>query len=65
MTKMFVYAREFAKLAHKGQTRWGGEDYFDAHVAKVVQYVEDNYFDIFPDHITGMSIYKEPILTAS
>lgn len=41
-------AYKFAKKAHMGQTRWGGEDYFDAHCQVVADYVITNYHDLFP-----------------
>ena len=36
---MIFKAKRFAQKAHKGQTRWGGEDYFRAHVAIVAENV--------------------------
>jgi (p)ppGpp synthase/HD superfamily hydrolase len=41
-------AIEFGKKAHKGQTRWGGEDYFNNHCVVVAQYVSDNMHDLMP-----------------
>lgn len=62
---MFKKARIFAQEAHAGQTRWNGEAYFDAHIAKVARYVEENYFTLFPDSVNNMSIFKDPILCAA
>lgn len=39
-------ARAFAKMAHEGQTRWGGEPYFEAHCEVVADYLAENIFDI-------------------
>ena len=46
--ELVKFAREFAKQAHEGQTRWDGSDYFENHVEPVAQYVSDNLHDLFP-----------------
>lgn len=35
-------ARDLAKTWHKGQTRWGGEDYFTHHIEPVANLVKNN-----------------------
>lgn len=47
-------AIEFGKEKHKGQKRWGGEDYFENHCMVVAHYVRDNYTDLIPDGYKSM-----------
>lgn len=46
MADQIELAKRIAIEAHKGQTRWNGDDYFTAHVEKVAKYVEENFNDI-------------------
>jgi hypothetical protein len=42
MSDIVNLARNTAKKAHQGQKRRNGDDYFDAHVQKVVDYLLEN-----------------------
>lgn len=41
-------AIEFAKIAHAGQKRWDGSDYFENHVRIVGEYVEKHIEELIP-----------------
>lgn len=43
-------AIEFAKTAHKGQTRWNGGDYFENHCKVVGEYVEKHIKELIPNN---------------
>jgi (p)ppGpp synthase/HD superfamily hydrolase len=45
MADQVELAKEIAIEAHKGQTRWNGDDYFEAHVQKVADFVKENFSD--------------------
>jgi (p)ppGpp synthase/HD superfamily hydrolase len=40
MSSIIVDARELAKEAHDGQTRWDGSSYFENHIEKVVEILQ-------------------------
>jgi len=46
-------AIEFAKMAHKGQKRWDGSDYFENHVKIVGEYVEKHIKELIPNNYSS------------
>jgi len=62
---MIEKAKAFAKSAHRGQKRRNGEDYFEAHVQKVADYVNTYSFSLFPDHISTNEKYMEAVICAA
>jgi (p)ppGpp synthase/HD superfamily hydrolase len=51
-------AKEFAKMAHAGQKRWDGSDYYDNHVRIVGEYVEKHMEELIPNNSSYW--YKDP-----
>ena len=47
-----AYSKPFAKKAHKGQKRWGGEDYYETHLLGALKVFITQYTTLSSDPIT-------------
>ena len=57
-------AAEFSQIAHKGQTRWDGSDYFENHVQQIVDMMREDLGprDIVDDGETVMGAQVDVVL---
>lgn len=65
MNELIQKAIDFAKIAHVGQ-KYGGKDYFEAHLEPVAKIVENNFELLFSLKEYGIAyIYKEQAIACA